>query len=103
MNLQITGLGVEVTDRIKALIDKRFSQKLDKLLQPFSPDLKTASLRLEQINRTKEYKASFDMSLPGKERLYASHTHKLLISTITGLREQIEHQIKKYRQELRPY
>ncbi len=103
MNLQITGLGVEVTDRIKRLIDKRFNLKLEKLLKPFSPDIKRATIRLEQITRTKDYKANFDMSLPGKEKIYASFSHKSLVSTITGLREQIEHQIKKYRDSLKRY
>jgi ribosome-associated translation inhibitor RaiA len=40
------------------------------------------------------------MTLPGKESyIIATHKHKTLIAALTGIREQIEKQIKKYKQD----
>ena len=52
----------------------------------------------EKDKRHKTYQAKFDMTLPGKKNgFFAKHSHSDLTAAITGLREAIEKQIKKYK------
>lgn len=97
MNIQIEVSNLEVSVKIKSLIADKLTSKLDQLLPQFNNEIKTAFLRLEK-DKYQKYTAKFDMNLPGKNgRIVASHQHRLLVSTITGLREQIEKQIKHYK------
>jgi ribosomal subunit interface protein len=99
MNIQIDGTNMEVSAEIKALVDDKLSPKLDQLLPMFNNEIKTAFLHLEK-DRYDVYHAKFDMALPGKDgSIIATCEHKVLVSTLTGIREQIEKQIKKYKQD----
>lgn len=97
MNIQINGLNLEITPKVKKIIDNQFCQKIDRLLQKYNEEIKTAFMHLKQ-DKYNQYIISFDITLPGKNgHIYAKHLHKNLIAAITGLREQIEKQIKKYK------
>jgi len=99
MNIQINGSKLEVSPRIKRLVDKKLKPRLDRLLLKFNEEIKTGFLHLEK-DKYKNYIAKFDMALPGQEgHLTAHYSHKKLIPTIVGIREQLEKQIKKYKQE----
>ncbi len=99
MNIQIDGNNVEITKEIKELVDTKLCAKLDRLLPNFNDEIKTAFLHLEE-DKYGTYHAKFDMALPGKEgQIVATHAHKNLIASLTGIREQIEKQIKKYKQD----
>ena len=99
MNIQIDGTNLEISTSIKEMVDEKLSSKLDQLLPHFNNEIKTAFLHLEK-DKYDKYTAKFDMALPGKEGdIIATHQHKILISAITGLREQIEKQIKKYKDD----
>jgi len=102
MHLQISLAHVELTDQIKKIIDDKFTRPTDRLLKKFNNELTTADLHLERLSFG-DYKATFDMHLPGKKQIYAQNSHPDLVTTITGLREQIEKQIKKYKAELVNY
>jgi ribosomal subunit interface protein len=101
MNIQINGNNLEISQKIRDLIDKRFSSKLDKLLTRFNDEIKTAFLSIEK-DKYDKYHAQFNMTLPGgskESEIYAQNQHETLLTTITGLREQVEKQIKKYKHE----
>jgi ribosomal subunit interface protein len=103
MNIQIDGSSLEITPQIRQLIDEKFAQKLDQLLPDFNNEIKTAFLRLAK-DKYQRYTAKFEMSLPGQDgQIVASHQHQLLVSAITGLREAVEKQIKKYKQDKTNY
>ncbi|MFA5025866.1 MAG: HPF/RaiA family ribosome-associated protein [Candidatus Shapirobacteria bacterium] len=96
MNIQITGDNFELTDSVKKLVDEKINQKLEKLLTTFAPEMKTATLRIE-YDKLKNIHLRFDMLLPGKERVFSETTHKFLESALIDLEDQLEKQIKKYR------
>jgi ribosomal subunit interface protein len=98
MNIQINGVNFIISLKIKKMINDKFVVKLDQLIPKFNNEIKTAFLHIEMDKRYKQYKAKFDMTLPGhKNPIFAENKHHDLTSTITGLREQVEKQIKKYK------
>jgi len=96
MNIQITGDNFELTDAVKKLVDEKINQKLEKFLITFAPEMKTSTLRIE-YDQLKNIHLRFDMLLPGKERIFSETTHKFLESALIDLEDQLEKQIKKYR------
>lgn len=96
MNLQINVNNFVLTDKIKKLIDNKLALKLDRLLKHFNPDLKTAQLHLQR-GKLGFYTASFDMLLPGKEKIYAQATHLILGSTLINLQHKIAKQILRHK------
>ena len=80
------------------MINDKFVVKLDQLLPNLNNELKTAFLHIKRDKRYKTYTAKFDMVLPGhKQPFYAENSSDDLTFVITGLREQVEKQIKKYK------
>ena len=96
MNIQITGDNFVLSDSVKKLVDEKLNQKLEKLLVPFAPEMKTATLRIE-YDKLKNIHLRFDMYLPGKEKVFSETTHKFLESALIDLEDQLERQIEKYR------
>jgi ribosomal subunit interface protein len=102
MNLQInTKNGIEITDEIKDIIQKKFIDKLDLLMEHFNDEMKIADLHLEFDKKYKIYKTRFDIALPGPHgKIFSETSHHELIAALVDLREQIEKQIKRYKSEL---
>lgn len=99
MNIEINGVNLEITPEIKDMVDKKLAHKLDQLLIKFNEQLKTGFLHIEK-DKYKHFKVKFDMSLPGKDgHLFAECNNIVLLSAIVGMREQLEKQIKKYKQD----
>ncbi|MBP6989823.1 HPF/RaiA family ribosome-associated protein [Candidatus Shapirobacteria bacterium] len=96
MNIQITGDNFELSEKIKKMIDEKIGKKLDILLSTFAPEMKTADLRIER-DKLKNVHLRFTMLLPGKERVFSETTHRFLKSALIDLGEQLEKQIKRYR------
>lgn len=105
MNLQINSInGLEITQDMRDIIQKKFTDKLNLLLAHFNEEMKIADLNIEFDKRYKVYKLKFDMNLPGSHgQIFSETTHHDLVAAITDLREQIEKQIKKYKSELTNY
>jgi len=98
MNISVSGLNFTISPAIHELIQEKFVDKLDQLLSRVNNDLKIGILTLEKDKKHKVYLAKFDMTLPGqKNSFFAQHCHSDITATITGLREAIEKQIKKYK------
>lgn len=98
MNIQINGVNLIISLKIRKMINDKFVIKLDQLIPQFNNELKTAFLHIQRDKRYKKYTAKFDMTLPGhKIPFHAENHHHDLTAVITGLREQIEKQIKKYK------
>ncbi len=99
MNVQINGVNLNISQTIKDMIDKKLIHKLDQLLVNFNEELKTGFLHLEK-DKYKHFKTKFDMALPGKNgHIFAQCQNIKLVSAIIGIREQLEKQIKKYKQD----
>ena len=102
MNIQITTENLEITPTFKKLITEKL-EKLDQLLVDFDNDQKTASVFITK-DKYDQYSVNFDLHLPGKNgHLFAKNSHKNLLSAVVGIREQIEKQIKKYKDDLVNY
>ena len=98
MNIKIVGLNFTISPSIHEVIQGKFIDKLDQLIPSFNDELKTGFLSLEKDKRYQLYKVKFDMTLPGqKNGFFAQHQHPDLTAAITGLREAVEKQIKKYK------
>lgn len=98
MNIEINGVNLEITPKIKNMVDKKLAHKIDQLLVNFNEEIKTCFLHIER-DKYKHFKTKIDMSLPGKDgHLFAECNNILLVSAIVGVREQLEKQIKKYKQ-----
>lgn len=98
MNIQIKGINLIISLKIRKMIKDKFVDKLDKLLPQFNNELKTACLRIEKDKRYKDFTVQFDMTLPGQKNSFHAETkhHELEAATV-DLREAIERQIKKYK------
>jgi ribosomal subunit interface protein len=102
MQIQITGEGIEITDHIRELIENKLVIPLERHLKNFSDDMLMAAIKIKR-HENQFYSVNFNMKLPGKEHLFADNTHKDLTVVVTGLREEVERQIEKYKTKLRQY
>lgn len=91
---------IEITPSDKDLIDEKLITKLDKLLKDFAEDIKDATIKIDYFDKEREYNVNFDMWLPGKKHIYAEESHGVLLSALTNLREDLERQIKEYKDEI---
>jgi len=98
MNIQINGVNLIISLKIRKMINDKFVVKLDQLLPQFNDELKMAFLHIQRDKKYKNYIAKFDMALPGKKNtIFAETEHHDLEAAIVDLREAIERQIKKYK------
>ena len=98
MNIQIKGINLIISLKIRKMINDKFVGKLDLLLPQFNNELKTAVLRIQKDKKYKDYDVQFDMTLPGQKNPFHAETkHHELEAAIVDLREAIERQIKKYK------
>jgi ribosomal subunit interface protein len=99
MNIEINGVNLEITPEIRDMVDKKLGHKLDQLLVNFNKEIKTGFLHLEK-DKYKHFHTKFDIALPGQDgHLFAQCENINLITAIVGIREQLEKQIKKYKQD----
>jgi ribosomal subunit interface protein len=102
MNIQITGDNFNVSDSVKKLVDEKVGARLELLLTKFAPDIKIATISIEK-DKLDIFKVNFDMLLPGKKQIYAQTYHKILESALIDLTQEIEKQIKRYKDDLVNY
>lgn len=103
MKIQITGNQVKINNTIRFLVKNKVSLRLDKLLKDFTPKSQIASLHIELVPKTSDFKVNFDMRLPRKKSIFASTTHLKLESALIDLEQQVEKQIKRYKESLTNY
>lgn len=94
MNLQVNVSNLDLTDQIKKIIISKFEEPTTRLLGKFDASSLSAVFHLERLSFG-DYQANFEMVFPGKKNIYAKNRHPDLMAAITGLREQVEKQIKK--------
>ncbi len=97
MNLQVSVENMILSDKVKLIIINKFEKPTAKLLGKLDSDNLAADFHLQRLSYG-DYQANFDLQLPGKVSIYAKNIHPDLTATITGLREQVEKQIKKIKQ-----
>ncbi len=100
MRIKLIGDNLEITDEIRQLIYNKLAEDLEKMLPELNQEIKTADMRLSKHSRW-GYEVNFDLRLPEKEQLYAEVHKRSLKLAMTELREQLEGQIRKYREKLR--
>ncbi|MBU3935154.1 HPF/RaiA family ribosome-associated protein [Patescibacteria group bacterium] len=103
MKIQLTGNRIKINHTIRFLVKDKISLPLDKILKDFKPNTQIAAVHIELIPKTNTFKVNFDMILPHKKNLFASTTHLQLESALIDLQQQIEKQIKRYKESLTPY
>ena len=100
MNTRLTGTNLIISLKIRRLINDKFTSKLEQILPQYRQNLKKASLSIHRDKKYKNYTLKFDMSLPGsKKPIFSQTSHQDLTAAIVDLREAIEKQIKKYKQD----
>ena len=102
MNLQITGDNYHPSEYVKRLIDQKVSTPIDRLLTTFAPDLKIASMKISR-DKLGSFSVNLDMTLPGKTQIFAQAQHRVLKSALIDLTQEVEKQIKRYKQEINNY
>ncbi|MFA6250656.1 MAG: HPF/RaiA family ribosome-associated protein [Candidatus Shapirobacteria bacterium] len=96
MLIHIATLNFDLTDKIRELVDTKLSQKLDRLLSSVDQALRVANVSIEKLPRS-GYKIKFDMVLPPRHQIFAENQHPVLTTALTGLKEQIEKQLLRYK------
>jgi ribosomal subunit interface protein len=102
MNIQIIGDNFNVSQSTRDLVEEKVGSRLDKLLTKFAPEMKSALLHIEK-DKFENLSLNLDMNLPGKEHIFAKTSHKILESGLIDLAEEVEKQIKKYKDKLSNY
>jgi len=87
------------TEQAKTIRDK-FEAKLDRLISNYAPDVKEATMTITKRTRW-GYKLKFTMTLPKNEYIHADAVSDSFETGLVDLREKIESQIKKYKDEIR--
>lgn len=100
MKVTIMGDNIDLTPSDKDLVQKKVIDKLDRLLKDFEEDIKDATVKIGYFDKEREYKVNFDMWLPGKKHIFAEESNEVLLSALTDLREQLERQLKEYKDEI---
>jgi len=98
MNIQIIGDNFDVSQNTKTLLDEKLGFKLDKLLKHYSPENTGALVRIRKT-KLNQFVVNFDMNLPPKKHIYAETEHISLGGAVLELEEEVERQIKKYKEE----
>ena len=96
MNTAITTKNLDLTPKIRRLINQKTLSHLDKLLSRYPPDLKDATLHLE-YKKPGTYLATFNMAVTACLKLHASSSADNLVSCLVNLREQLEKQILRHK------
>jgi len=106
MKIQITSENMELSESLKVMVREKLDQDLDKYLTSFEEDLKVADVVIE-YNQKWGFRATFNISLPGKEHIYAEaksvDPKEEVEHVIVRLREELEPQFIKYQQKIRHY
>jgi ribosomal subunit interface protein len=97
MNLQVSVDNLELTDKVKKIIINKFEKPLTRLLGKLDSNEISADFHLQRLSFG-DYQVNFEMAFPAKKNVYAKNTSSDLVSAITGLREQVEKQIKKIKE-----
>jgi ribosomal subunit interface protein len=100
MKVNIIGDNIELKPSDKDLVQQKVIDKLDKLLKDFTEDIKDATVKINYFDKEEEYRVNFNMWLPGKKHIYAESSHEVLLSALVQLREDLERQIKEYKDKI---
>lgn len=99
MVINLTGDGVEINETYDKMVEEKFVKGIEKYLARFDKDLQVADMKIAKETRW-GYKVSFNMTLPGKKKIYAEEKNESVLAAITGVRDNVERQLKTYRGKL---
>ena len=95
MNIQITGRHVEITEAIRAFVEKKFA-KLEKHF-----DHITSIQVILEVEKS-EHKAEASLQVPGND-LFAQSKAENLYTAIDVLMEKIDRQLIKFKEKLQAH
>lgn len=94
INIQTTVNNFELSESMKVLIEEKLAIPLDKYLSHLPDDQKRAQLHIEKETKTELFKLHFTMN-----HIFSKTEHIIFESAIVDLREQLEVQIKKIKEQ----
>lgn len=100
MRIKIIGDNLEITDEIRDLVSEKISRDLEKYLPELNKEIKTATMKISKLTRW-GFRVNFDMRLPKNYQIFAEEKNETILSSLVSLREQLERQMKKYKQKIR--
>lgn len=93
MEVQIFAKGVELTDSLKDLIDKKLVQTLDKFFKK-NPTPPSASISITRGERF-GFQVKMEINTHNGKTIYAEKKEKELSAAITGLKEELKRVISE--------
>lgn len=97
MNVTIATDGIELTPKIKSIIDNKFLPKIDKFFKSPKGESVSAKLMLKKHERW-GFTVRCDLDIPG-QNIYAQEVHKELPSAIIALAKELENRLRKQKEK----
>jgi len=94
INIQTSVNNFDLSESMKFLINEKLAIPLDKYLSNLSDDQKQAQLHIEKENKTELYILRFSMN-----NIFSKTEHIVFESALVDLREQLEIQFKKIKEQ----
>lgn len=98
MSLNVSTNDVELTDKLLDLLHEKLDNEINKYLQNYPEDIKRAEINIKRDSRW-GFSVTFDLNVPGQERIFAETKEKELHSAINKLRADISRQLRKYKEK----
>lgn len=100
MRIKILTDNLELTSRVRKLVNEKVGIGLTKHMPRLNEEIKTAEMRITKHKRW-GYKINFDMRLPENYQIYAEEKHERLSSALASLRDELIRQVKTYKSDLK--
>lgn len=100
MEIELIMKNISLTDQQLKIIRDKFESKLSQLISDFDSDTKRATMTVAKRSGW-GYEVKYTMNLPQKKYIHAQAVNDSFETAIIDLREKIERQIKKYKEEIR--
>jgi len=97
MKLSIATDDIELTPRVKTVIENKFLPKIQKFFKDLPDDTTAVKLMLKRHERW-GYQVRCDLDIPG-QNIHAEEVHKELTYAITALAKEIENRLRKKKEK----
>lgn len=104
MKIQIQTEDLELKPYMEEAIYEKLARYINKLLSGFNfdPDTMMATIRIEKGHRW-GFKISWSMTLPKKKHIYAETKDEEFVKATTKLKEEVEKQIRRYKDKVKAH
>ncbi len=98
MRINLIADKIEITDKMKEIINKRLERKLEKFLHKFNDEITTATVKVS-TTPPNNYLVNFDMWLPGNAHIFAKAESENFSTTVGKLADEVSSQLKTYKEK----